>query len=188
MPEEQKIPHEVAREVARHEVTLQQHWFTQHHAHQSSAAAEVSSAGGHTEGHCCPQGSWGTAGGTYTRCRVASKGSVSEKGWCAASTAQHHSPAAMALLITRTFYTAATQGCHYLALKTSPGLLITNQRSICSATHALIHVHKKNLHCKDSVFFVSRWYSHRCRSIFGESVPGDWVKHLSQLIPNWWVR
>lgn len=46
--------------------------------------------------HCCSRGercwrahrrtllstgSWGTAGGTYTRCRVASKGSVSEKGW-----------------------------------------------------------------------------------------------------------
>lgn len=92
------------------------------------------------------QGSQGTAGGTCTRCRVASKGCVSEKGWWC-SPAQHHSPAATALLITRTFYTAATQGCHYLALKTSPGWLITNLKNACSATHALIHVNKKKLHC-----------------------------------------
>lgn len=91
------------------------------------------------------QRSRGTAGGTYTRCGLAVKGSVSEKGDGADSTTEHHSPTALILMITRTFYTATIeQACCYLALKTSPGWLIIKLRSVCSATHALIHVHKKN--------------------------------------------
>lgn len=66
--------------------------------------------------------SQGTAGGTYTTHGLAAKGSVSEKGDGAESTTEYHSPTAIVLLITRTFYIATIeQGCCYLALKTSPG-------------------------------------------------------------------
>lgn len=112
------------------------------------------------------------------------------KGDGAASTAQHHSPAATALLITRTFYTAATQqSCYYLALKTSPGWLITKLRSVCSATHALIHTHKKNCTARTlcslspgdtvitaEIFLVSLYYTTELCICLSSSQTGEYNK------------